>query len=48
MMQEVFPLVINVHMRYLGSFVLFLCALILSEKLIDILKYSLGGRRTSK
>lgn len=48
MMEEVFPLVFNVHMRYLAPFVLVLCALIIAEKLSDVLKQSLVGRRSSK
>lgn len=49
MMEEVFPLVISVHMKYLGSFVLVLCAIIISEQLIDVIKRSLlVGRRSSK
>lgn len=48
MMQEVFPLVISVHMRYLGPFVLVLCALSVSEKIMDIFKFSLVGRRSAR
>lgn len=48
MMQEVFPLVVSVHMRYLGPFVLVLCALIVSEKIIDVLKHSVVGRRSAR
>lgn len=49
MLQEIFPLVINVHMKYLAPFVLFLMAAILSETLIDVLKNILvGGRRSAK
>lgn len=49
MMQEIFPIVVNVHMKYLAPFVIFLMSALLAEIVIDLLKKILvGGRRSAR